>query len=119
MRKFEQTAELIRQNISVIISQADQQIRVTNSTANAEAYRIKQYATAQAINNTISAESEIYKKLIEDVGLKGDDLSEYLYLSSINDNKNAKLLIGVQNAIINFGYNQPVQGDSTGNKNLR
>jgi regulator of protease activity HflC (stomatin/prohibitin superfamily) len=45
MRKFEQQAELIRQNISVIRSEAEQQIRVTNSTANAEAYRIKQFAS--------------------------------------------------------------------------
>lgn len=45
MRKFEQTAELIRQNISVIISQAEQMIKVTNSTGIAEAFRIKQYAT--------------------------------------------------------------------------
>ena len=45
MRKFEQQAELIRQNISVIRSQADQQIRITNSTATAEAYKIKQFAT--------------------------------------------------------------------------
>jgi regulator of protease activity HflC (stomatin/prohibitin superfamily) len=44
MRKFEQQAELIRQNISVIRSEAEQQIKVTNSTASAEAYRIKQYA---------------------------------------------------------------------------
>jgi hypothetical protein len=108
MRKFEQTAELIRQNISVIISQAEQIIRVTNSTANAEAYRIKQFAHAQAINNTITAESQIYKKLIEDVGLKGDDLSEYLYLNAIGDNKKAKLLVGLQNAILNFNSNQPM-----------
>lgn len=45
MRKFEQTAELIRQNISVIISHADQQIRITNATGTSDAYRIKQYAT--------------------------------------------------------------------------
>lgn len=44
MRKFEQTAELIRQNISVIESEAQQKIRVTNSTGIADAYRIKQYA---------------------------------------------------------------------------
>jgi regulator of protease activity HflC (stomatin/prohibitin superfamily) len=44
MRKFEQTAELIRQNISVIISEAEQQIKVTNATGIAEAYKIKQFA---------------------------------------------------------------------------
>jgi regulator of protease activity HflC (stomatin/prohibitin superfamily) len=44
MRKFEQEAELIRQNISVIRSEADQKIRITNSTGTAQAYKIKQYA---------------------------------------------------------------------------
>jgi regulator of protease activity HflC (stomatin/prohibitin superfamily) len=44
MRKFEQLAELIRQNISVIVSEAEQKIRVTNATGNAEAFRIKQFA---------------------------------------------------------------------------
>lgn len=44
MRKFEQQAELIRQNISVIVSEAEQIIRVTNATGQAEAYRIKQFA---------------------------------------------------------------------------
>jgi regulator of protease activity HflC (stomatin/prohibitin superfamily) len=45
MKKFEQQAELIRQNISVIVSQAEQEIKVINSTGLAEAYRIKQFAT--------------------------------------------------------------------------
>lgn len=49
MRKFEQTAELIRQNISVIRSTAQQKIRVTNATGTAEAYRIKQFATVTII----------------------------------------------------------------------
>lgn len=44
MRKFEQQAELIRQNISVIRSEAEQKIKITNATGEAEAYRIKQYA---------------------------------------------------------------------------
>lgn len=44
MRKFEQMAELIRQNISVIISQAEQQIKVISASAAAESFRIKQYA---------------------------------------------------------------------------
>ena len=49
MRKFEQTAELIRQNISVIISQADQQIKVISASANAESFRIKQYAQVNSL----------------------------------------------------------------------
>lgn len=52
MRKFEQEAELIRQNISVIISQAEQLIKITNSSATAEAFRIKQYAQVIKFNLT-------------------------------------------------------------------
>ena len=47
MRKLEQTAELVRQNISVIMSEAQQKIRVTNATGTAEAYRIKQFAVVK------------------------------------------------------------------------
>ena len=105
MRKFQQAAELIRQNISVIVSHADQQIKVISATASAEAYKAKQYATAHAINMTIDNEAKVYKKLIDEVGLKGNDLSEYLFLNSLNEQKNAKVLVGLQNAILNFGGN--------------
>lgn len=44
MRKFEQTAELIRQNISVVESEANQKIKVVNAEGDAEAYRINQNA---------------------------------------------------------------------------
>jgi hypothetical protein len=108
MRKFEQTAELIRQNISVIISEAGQKIRVTNATGYAEAYRVKQYATATAINKTIEAESEVYKLVQTSLGLSGADLTKYAYFNSLNDQKNAKLLVGLQNAILNLNQiNQP------------
>jgi len=44
MRKFEQKAELIRQNISVIISKAEQKIKITNATGLAEAFKLTQLA---------------------------------------------------------------------------
>jgi hypothetical protein len=110
MRTYEQTAELIRQNISVIISEADQQIRVVNSTGSAEAYRIKQYAVAHAINNTITAESDVYKSLEDEVGINAADLPEYLFLGAVNDQKKAKLLVGLQNSIINLS-NQPITNE--------
>lgn len=59
------------------------------------------------MNNTISAESEIYRKVVDDIGLAPEDLTQYIFLNSLMDQKNAKLLIGLQNSIINFG-NQPV-----------
>lgn len=47
MRKFQQEAELIRQKIGVMTSRANQQIRIINATAYAEAYRIQQFATVK------------------------------------------------------------------------
>ncbi len=50
MKKFEQQATLIRQQIDVIISEADQEIKITNATGTAEAYRITQFATVIKID---------------------------------------------------------------------
>lgn len=108
MRRFEQTAELIRQNISVIVSKAEQQIKVIASAGSSEAYRLKQFALAQTYNNTINAEANVYKKVEKEMGIAGSDLSEYLFLSSLMDQKNAKLLVGLQNSIINLNSNQPI-----------
>jgi regulator of protease activity HflC (stomatin/prohibitin superfamily) len=105
MREFEQQAELIRQNISV---NAQAQIRVTNSSGEAEAYRIKQNAQSTAINKTITNQANVYSNIQKDIGLAGDDLNQYLYLNSLNDQKNAKLLVGMQNSILSFG-NTPIQ----------
>lgn len=44
MKKFEQEATLIRKQIDIISSEADQNITVTNATALAEAYSIRQSA---------------------------------------------------------------------------
>lgn len=106
MRKFEQTAELIRQNISVIVSEAEQKIKITNATGFAEAYRLKQFAIAQNVNNTISTETDVYKIVQDTIGLESADLTQYVYLNSLMDQKNAKLLVGLQSSILNLG-NQP------------
>lgn len=104
MRKFEQTAELIRQNISVLRSEAEQKIRVTKAEGDASAYKIKQFAEAKANNNTINTESDIYKMVIQKVGLNDTELTRYIFLNGIPNHAN--LLVGLQNSIINFG-NKP------------
>lgn len=110
MRKFEQQAELIRQNISVMTSEAEQKIRVTKAEGDAQAYRIRKFAEAKANNNTINTESEIYKNVTLFLGFNGTELTRYIYLNSLND-KHAKLLVGLQNSIINFG-NTPASGNT-------
>jgi regulator of protease activity HflC (stomatin/prohibitin superfamily) len=112
MRKFEQTAELIRQNISVLRSEAEQKIRVTKAEGDAEAYRIKQFAEARANNNTINAESEVYKLVAQRIGFNETELPRYVFLSALGSQKNsdAKLLVGLQNSIINFGNTPATAG---------
>ena len=107
MRQFEQQAELIRQNISIIRSEADQVIQVTNATGVAEAYRVKQFAQAKAINNTILTEATVYQNAMSSIGLNETELNLYLFLSSINDQKNAKLLVGLKNSLVNMGNSPP------------
>lgn len=60
MKTFEQQAELIRQTIDILRSEAFQTIKTINSTALADAYQIKQEANANATNVTIKAEQEAF-----------------------------------------------------------
>ena len=108
MKQYEQKAEFIRQNISVARSNADAQIKVTNSSATANAYEITQTSESKAINNTITNQAKVYGAIEKQIGLEGDDLNQYLYLNSLNKQKNAKLLVGLQNSIVNFG-NKPIK----------
>ncbi len=102
MRIFEQSAELIRQNSSVIISEAEQKIRITNATGLAEASRIKAFAKANALNNTVNAENKMYKIAMEELELTKEELMSYIYLDSIMNQNKAKLLFDVNNIILNY-----------------
>ena len=109
MRKFEQIAEFIRQNSPVIISEAEQKIRVTNATGNAEAFRVRAFATANALNNTINAETAAYKTVIDDLGMTPNELTQYVYLNSILEQDKAKIMFDLQNTIVNFkDVNTPI-----------
>lgn len=108
MKSYGQKAALIRQNISVAESNAQAQIKVTNSTAAADAYVIEQNSHSKAVNNTINNQADVFENIEKEMGLSGDDLNQYLYLNSLNNQKNAKLLVGLQNSIVNFG-NKPAK----------
>lgn len=60
MKTFEQQAELIRQSIDILRSEAFQTIKTINATAAADAYQIRQEAVANATNITIKAEQEAF-----------------------------------------------------------
>lgn len=94
MRKFEQAAELIRQNISVLISEAEQKIKITNSTGIAEAYKIRKNAESQIVNNTIKVEREVVHKIKSDLKMDNKEVLQYLYLNRVDQQNNKKLIVG-------------------------
>ena len=110
MRKFEQAAELIRQNISVLISEAEQKIKITNSTGIAEAYKIKKNAESQIVNNTIKVEREVVNKIKNDLKMDNKEVLQYLYLNRVDQQNNKKLIVGFgennNNLILNVNDNK-------------
>lgn len=42
---------------------------------------------------------------MSDTGFGGDDLNNYIFYNSVMDHSNGKLLVGLNNAIINFNGN--------------
>ena len=67
------------------------------------------------MNNTIGAETKVYKNVETNLNLKDTDLTKYIFLTGLIDQKDAKLLVGLQNSIINFG-NSPSHHS---NRNIR
>lgn len=121
MKKFEQEAELIRQNINVLSSEAQQKIKVTDATAQAEAFRIKQFAMAQSTQNIINAEATVYQTAKSKLALDEKEFTDYSYYTGLMGKDNAKLLVGLQNSIVNFGgssSNTPVRLDDNINKQV-
>ena len=114
MRKFEQEAELIRQKANVLVSEATQKIQITDATAYAESTKLKQFAIAQTNENSINAETEIYTLAKTKLGLIDKDLTNYIYYTNLmNQDKSnmSKMVIGLQNSIINLST---VSGSHTG-----
>ncbi len=54
------------------------------------------------MNNTILAESDVYNLVETAVGLNSTELTQYVYYNGLMDQKNAKLLVGLQNSILNL-----------------
>lgn len=101
MKQFEQQATYIRKQIQVDISEANQQIKVINATANSEAYYLKQQAVAKALTKTITSETWAYSQVNDLLNITTtDDLSEYIYYVSLMGKTNSNLILGMNNAYV-------------------
>ena len=100
-KQFEQQAEMIRQEISILRSKTTQQTNAINAEAQADSYEIRQKAVAEGIQGVLAAESEAYKDFSSQTGIGGKDISKYLFYNAVAGQKNSKLLVGVKNNIVN------------------
>jgi regulator of protease activity HflC (stomatin/prohibitin superfamily) len=102
MKKYEQEAALIRQEINIMRSQTAQDINILNSTAQGKAYQIRKEAEATAQKNTITAEQNIYTKLTTDLALSAEDLNQYIFYNGLLG-KQSQIVVGFKNMM----YTQP------------
>jgi len=100
MKGFEQQAEVVRQTIMVLQSECDQNITIIQSSANAEAYYLKELAKAIANSRTLEIQSWVYKQAIDTLEFSQKELSEFLYLQSVKNKPDATIVVGVDNAMI-------------------
>lgn len=100
MKGFEQQAEIQRQKILVLKSERDQNVTIIESSANAQAYYLKELAKSISNTRTLEIQSWVYQQALDVLGLTQDELSEYLFLQSVKDKPQATLVVGVDTAMI-------------------
>ena len=102
-KQHEQVAAQIREAINVDISEANRQITVVRSQANATAIQYVQNAQATTINNTITYEKVAYDDVAKTLGITPQTgLLDYIYYLNMMGLKDSTLLIGLQNSIVNI-----------------
>ena len=103
MRQLEQTAEIVRQNIRVMVSETDQQILIINANANAKAIYIQENARASIFKDTLGTESFIYGQVVNQLAFNSTQLRKYQYYQGLRTQKNKSLLVDIENPIIQLG----------------
>jgi len=105
MKRFEQEAAIIRQEIDILSSQTNQEINYIKATAEADSYLLKRTANAKATENTINAETAQYKILKETLSLNDTQLNSFVFLTGLM-NSGGNLFVGFTN---NMFVNQNVK----------
>ncbi len=100
MKTYEQAAAVIRAQIQVDISEFNRTIAGIISSANSQAYLIRQNATAIAAKNVIDAETSAYNDIMTKLGFTQEEMMKYVYYQSVKSTGNATLLFGVNQGMI-------------------
>lgn len=97
---YKNEAALIRQSIEILSSECNQNITSINAEAEAESYYIVQVAEGAAKKRMIDVEAEIYQLTIQELQFKTKEMNEYIFLRSIEHQKNATYIVGMTDAVI-------------------
>lgn len=100
MKQLEQTAEIVRQNIKVMISETDQQIMVIDASARSRATIIQETARASIWKETLDMESFVYNQLLTQLQFNLTEMNTYQYYQALMGQPNKTLLVDIENPII-------------------
>lgn len=97
----EQKAKEIRSNITVMQSESSKEITQIQGKAEADKKRVLANAVSIAQNITISATTEAYKVLAEEVGIAPEtDLDKFIYYSDLQTAENTDIFYHVGKQLI-------------------
>lgn len=100
MKQLEQNAEIVRQNIRVMISETDQLIMVIDANARSRATLIQETARATIWKDTLGMESYVYGQVLSQLEFNADQMNTYQYYQALLAQPNKTLLVDIQNPII-------------------
>lgn len=96
MKRFEQEAAIIRQEIDLLISETQQDIKYIDAQGQADSYLLRQTATATATKNMINAEADQYSALKNALNLNQTMLNLFVFYNALSDN-GGDLFVGFTN----------------------
>ena len=98
-RTFAQKAEAVNKNIEVDTSVSQSIIKNIEAEASARAKAITSDAEAKIQSSLIQSKATAYKTISDITGLTpADNLMDFIYYTNMLANKNATILVGIEDA---------------------
>jgi len=98
-----QNSTLVRKDIAVLQSQADNDVVVINSKAASDSKIIVQQAYAKGITLSLNATATAYRILKDKLGYSSPELLYHLFLENVRGLTDpSKLVVDMDTAIMNF-----------------
>lgn len=110
-RLFAQQAQQVNKNIEVDTSVAQAVIRDIDAKAAAEAKAVNSDAEAKIQSSLIQSKANAYQQISQITGqTAADTLTDYIYYTNMLNNKNATILVGIEDAQLGIARSQMGKG---------